>query len=160
MAKKRKKNGKWESGYQGRFEDSDLVWLAEQFQKQAAQNSDLTLEEFAISNGVQPELLRRFIILGKDLGKNTVTLWHGTTADRARKIMKHGFRKRGKIWFTQNPNYARGVAGGRARERGEAPVVLCCEIDLDKYSDFDKHGPLYSFKCPYISRDVIQSVFE
>jgi len=155
---KRKKDRTWQSGYQRRFEDSDLVWLAEQFQKQAARNSNLTLEDFALNNGIQPEFLRRFIDLGRDLGKNIVTLWHGTTADRARKIMRERFRKRGKIWFTRNPNYARGVANSRAGQRGEAPVVFGCEIDLDKYSNFQKQGPNYVFRCPSISRDVIQSV--
>jgi len=155
---KRKKDRKWQSGYQRRFEYSDLVWLAEQFKKQAARNSDLTLEDFALNNGVQPEFLRRFIDLSRDLGKNIVTLWHGTTADRARKIMREGFRRRGKIWFTRNPSHAHGVANSRARQRGEAPVVLCCEIDLEKYSNFQKQGPNYVFRCPGISRDVIQSI--
>ncbi|MBC8230890.1 hypothetical protein H8E77_15170 [bacterium] len=154
MAKKHKKERKWISSHQRGIEYSDLVWLAKQFQKQAERNSDLTLEEFAISHGIQPEFLRRFI----DLGKNTITLWHGTTADRARRIMREGFRKRGKIWFTRNPSHAHGVANSRARQRGNAPVVLCCEIDLEKYSTFQKQGPNYVFRCPGISRDVIQSV--
>jgi len=61
LAKKRKKERKWQDGYQRYFKYSDLSWLAEQFQKQAILNPDLTVEEFAISYGVQPKEIRRFI---------------------------------------------------------------------------------------------------
>jgi hypothetical protein len=155
LAKKRKRNQKWIGGYQRGFEYSDLAWLAKRFQKQAERNSDLTLEEFAISYGIQPEFLRRFIVLSK----STVTLWHGTTVDRARKIMREGFRRQRKIWFTQNQDTAWGVAKNRAKGRGKAPVVFCCEINLYKYSKFEKTKPeIYAFSHKYIARDVIQSV--
>ena len=155
LAKKHKKERKWISSHQRGFEYSDLVWLAKQFQKQAERNSDLTLEEFAISHGIQPEFLRRFI----DLGKNTITLWHGTTVDKAKRIMREGFKKQRKIWFTQNPDIACGVAKNRAKQRGKAPVVFCCEINLYKYSNFEKtKSEIYAFNHTYIARDVIQSV--
>ena len=48
LAKKRKSQQQQDKYYQRRLEDKDLAWLAEQFQKQAAQDPDLTLEEFAI----------------------------------------------------------------------------------------------------------------
>jgi hypothetical protein len=61
VAKKRKKEPKWQDSYQRRFENSDFAWLAEQFQKQAQLNPDLTVAEFALSYGVQPKEIRRFI---------------------------------------------------------------------------------------------------
>jgi len=158
LAKKRKRNRQRIGGR--RFEYSDLAWLAGQFKKQAAHNPDLTLEEFAISHGVQTKSLRRFT----DVGNNTITLWHGTTADRAKRITREGFRTtrsgtKRKVWFTRNHNYARGVAGSRALARGSIPVVFCCEIDLHKYPNFEKYGPHYAFSHVYISRDVIQNSF-
>ena len=154
MAKKRKKDRTRQDNYQRRFEYSDFVWLVEQFQKQSARNPDLTLEEFAISHGIQPEFLHRFI----DLGKNSVTLWHGTTMDRARKIMREGFRRQKKIWFTQDHDIACRVAKVRAKQRGKAPVVFCCEINLYKYANVEKPKPeIYAFNHS-IAKDVIQSV--
>ncbi len=61
MAKTGKKNRKQKDSYQRRFEDSDLAWLAEQFQKQSKLNPDLTVEEFAISYGIHPKEIHRFI---------------------------------------------------------------------------------------------------
>ena len=94
MAKRGKRGRKWQNGYQRRFEDSDFAWMAEQFQKQVALNPDLTLEEFAIRHGVQPDLISRFI--DKEELANTIRVWHGTTEDRAKSIMEEGFKATGK----------------------------------------------------------------
>ena len=128
LAKKRK-DRKQTDRYQRRFEDKDFVWLAEQFEKQAAQNPDLTLEEFAIRHGVEPKWIRSFINVGWNTEfKNVITVWHGTTVDRAKAIMTEGFKARGragkKIWFTQKSSEARRRAGQLAQSRGKAPVVF------------------------------------
>ena len=94
MAKKRK-DRKQKGHYQRRFEDKDFAWLAEQFDKQAAQNPDLTLEEFAIRHGVEPKWIRSYINVGWNTEfKNVITVWHGTTLDRAKAIMTEGSRRR------------------------------------------------------------------
>lgn len=226
MTKKRKKDQKWQDSYQRRFEYSDFEWLVEQFKKQTKLNPDLTLEEFAISYGIQPDLINRFMIerqekwepaderrrirkaiasdpmhfesadfawLAKefrqqatltpdltletfaishgiqpewisrfiDTGSNTVSLWHGTTEDRARLIMEQGFRRPGKspvIWFAKNFTIAFGVAKGRAQARNRMPVVISCEIDLEKYSTSKSSNfQIYVFPSP-IGREVICSV--
>ena len=163
MAKKRKE-WKQKGHYQRRFEDEDLAWLAEQFGKQAAQNPDLTLEEFAIPHGVEPKWIRSFINVGwNPKFKNVITVWHGTTLDRAKAIMTEGFKARGragkKIWFTRKPSEARGRAARLAQSRGEAPVVFCCHINVGKYTEFDKPRPHhYAFRHSYIDKAVISSV--
>ena len=163
LAKKRK-DRKQTDRYQRRFEDKDFVWLAEQFEKQAAQNPDLTLEEFAIRHGVEPKWIRSFINVGWNTEfKNVITVWHGTTVDRAKAIMTEGFKARGragkKIWFTQKSSEARRRAGQLAQSRGKAPVVFRCQINIGKYTEFDNPRPHhYAFRHSYIDKAVISSV--
>ena len=163
MAKKRK-NRQQQDLYQRRLEDKDLAWLAEQFQKQAAQDPDLTLEEFAIRHGVESRRIRSFINVDPHTGlKNVITVWHGTTIDRAKAIMEEGFKARGragkKIWFTQKSSEARRRAGHLAQSRGKAPVVFHCQINIDKYTEFDNpHPHHYAFKHSHIDKAIISSV--
>lgn len=150
--------------YQRRLEDKDFAWLAEQFQKQSVQSPDLTLEEFAIRHGVEPKWVRSFINVGWNIGfKNVITVWHGTTIDRAKAIMTEGFKARGragqKIWFTQKSSEAHRRAGHLSQSRGKAPVVFRCQINIGKYTEFDNPRPHhYAFKHSYIDKAVISSV--
>ena len=163
LAKKRK-NRQQKDLYQRRLEDKDLAWLAEQFQKQAAQNPHLTLEEFAIRHGVEPKWIRSFIYVNSKTGlKNVITVWHGTTIDRAEAIMEGGFKARvragKKIWFTQKSREARKRAAQLAQSRGKPPVVFRCQINIGKYTEFDNPRPHhYAFKHSYIDKAVISNV--
>ena len=160
MAKRGKRDRKWQSGYQRRFEDSDFAWMAEQFQKQVALNPDLTLKEFAFRHGVLPHLIGNFI--DKEEIASTIRVWHGTTEDRAKSIMEEGFKATGKskkIWFTRKSSEAHSIAKGRSQLRGEPPVVFCCGIDLGKYTDFERPKPNhYAFRYSYIAKDIIRSL--
>ena len=143
--------------YLERFEESEFLWLARVYRKQAKDDPDLTVEEFAINEGVEPETLHNFI----EFKSKPITLWHGTTDDRLKLIQKDGFRtehwRARKIWFAQTPNYSRMVAQGRARGRRALPVLLCCSIDLIEYPNFDRpNADHYAFRHAHISQDVIQ----
>ena len=161
---KRRNNKKRKDRYQRRLEDKDFAWLAEQFQKQSVQSPDLTLEEFAIRHGVEPKPIRSFINVGWNTEfKNVITVWHGTTIDRAEAIVTEGFKARGragkKIWFTKRSSEAHRRAAYLARSRGKPPVVFRCQINISKYSEFDKPRPHhYAFKHSYIDKAVIFSV--
>ena len=164
MAKKRR-DRKQKGYYQRRIEDKDFVWLAEQFEETGSRKvPDLTLEEFAIRHGVEPKPIRSFINVDRHTGlKNVITVWHGTTIDRARAIITEGFKARGragkKIWFTQKSREAHKRAGQLAQSRGKAPVVFRCQINIGKYTEFDKPRPHhYAFKHSYIDKAVIFSV--
>jgi len=141
------------------FDDSDLDWLARRFEKENRDAPDVTLEEFALRFGIDPELIRRFIVQGI-----IITLWHGTTTQRAVAILRQGFqapegKQKKKIWFTLKPKEAHWMARRRARQRQEEPVVFCCEIDLGLYREFDRPKPdHYAFRHPHITADVIRSI--
>ena len=161
---KRRNDKKRKDRYQRRLEDKDFAWLAEQFQKQSVQSPDLTLEEFAIRHGVESKRIRSFINVNSKTGlKNVITVWHGTTIDRAEAIMEGGFKARvragKKIWFTQKSREARKRAAQLAQSRGKPPVVFRCQINIGKYSEFDNPRPHhYAFKHSYIDKAVISSV--
>ena len=148
MAKRRKKKQKWDGGYQKRFEE---------FRKEAAQNTDLAPEVFAIECGIRYSVpidrICRFI----EKDNKVLALWHGTTEDRARRIAGRGFRR--GAWFTQRFGYALSIAKGRARERESVPTVIACEIDLDAYTAF-KHRSLHVYNFySYVGPEVIRNVF-
>jgi len=160
LARKQKSNLRWKSIKLKPFEDADTAWLAELFQELVPRHPKLTIEKFAKDHGVDANLISRLI--DEERGKKNIVLWHGTTDDRAKAIMKEGFRAIGgrKIWFTRNTTFARSHAIGRSQQRyGEAPVVFRCNIDLKKYSDFENHKPHRAFKCSHISPNVIRRVF-
>jgi len=151
-------------------------------------NPDLTLKEFAIRHGVQPEWISRFIDTDENRaqkwevevnstfrhtvqpewirrftnpGGNTVILWHGTTADRAKAIVTQGFRatrnSSRKLWFTKNPNMACRIANRRARQRREIPVVISCEIDLGKYVLLGRPNQVFIFSSP-VGKEVVRGI--
>jgi len=159
MAQRRsasRRNGVW-----GRsFDDSDLDWLARKFEEENRNAPDVTLEEFALRFGIDPELVRRFVVQGV-----IITLWHGTTTQRAIAILREGFQapegkqKRRKIWFTLKPKEAHWMARRRARQRQEEPVVFCCEVSLGLYPEFDRPKPdHYAFRHSHVAADVIRSI--
>ena len=80
--------------------------------------------------------------------KNAIKLWHGTTAGLAKDIVKRGF-KRSEARFTRKLPEARNLAIKKAKQRDDTPVVMACEIDLEKYRSFGKSGPnTYTFYIP------------
>ena len=157
LARKRKRNFKWQCIYPEHSEDADVIWLAGLFQELNPLHPRLTIEKFARDHGVEPHSISRFIDTERD--SNRVILWHGTTADRSRLILEDGFRANGRIWFTRQSGFARSHAIQRSNRRGESAIVFRCNIDLAKYSDFDAYGPHYAFRHTRISRDVIRTAF-
>lgn len=68
----------------------------------------------------------------RELGKNALVLWHGTTAARAERIAQSGlFHKRG-VWAALEPKIAHGFSRARARDNraGSATVVVLLDSRL------------------------------
>ena len=156
--KRRKTQSEENPVYQRRIEESDLLWLVEEYRKQAHQDPDITVEAFAQQYGIEAKLLRQYLFESNSKRRG-ITLWHGTTRGRAKSIVKEGFRAKEagdeRIWFTRNPNEARAIAQSRAGGRDEA-VVFQCQIDLWNYDEYDTPNPNhYAFKHHTISNAVI-----
>jgi hypothetical protein len=149
--------------YQSRFHESDMAWLADEYQKRSSREPSLTLEGFAAEYGVSADELRSHVPdLSRDVS-HSIVLWHGTTKARAECILKEGFRiKKARnrlIFFTGKPKMARGIAQKRAAREGDDPAVLMCSIDLSHYSDFERRGnAVYAFRHICIGSEVVRKV--
>ena len=95
--------------------------------------------------------------------KMPVRLWHGTSKDRIDWIVKHGLstETRGKqLWLTTREVAARLHAIGRAQQRFSIPILVGCEVDLEKYPIFWKRTlQIYVFHQP-LGAEVIRSIHE
>ena len=99
--------------YQRKFQEGDMVWLADEYQRRSESDSSLTLEDFAAQYAVPVDNIR----LHKhdpnlDIEKGRcVALWHGTTRTRAESILKEGFKPKradkSRIYFARSPVLAR-----------------------------------------------------
>lgn len=61
--------------------------------------------------------------------------YHGTTRMRARNIFEEGFLPKPpsrRVWFAEARAYAMGRAKTQARRAADEPVVLACNVDLDR----------------------------
>jgi len=62
-----------------------------------------------------------------------MVVYHGTTAERARRIAADGFLPRKpsqRVWFAESRGYALGRAKTQAKRAHDTAVVLTCDIDL------------------------------
>ena len=75
---------------------------------------------------------------------SVITLWHGTTDDRAEIILNNGFKLKSKgreCWFGVRERVAINAAHYRAKIRKKAPVVFKCDIDLTRFRTFGIQTP-------------------
>jgi len=90
-----------------------------------------------------------------------VSLWHGTTERRARAILENGFKPPtpgGKVWFAERFSLARLVAVMKSQARNENPIIFSCDIDLERYSWYERKAEgVFVFYSP-VETDVIRYV--
>jgi hypothetical protein len=68
-------------------------------------------------------------------------VYHGTTRQRARRIAQEGFLPKPpsrRVWFARNNGYAKQRAHNQARRAHDRPIVLVCDIDLERLRQ--RHG--------------------
>jgi hypothetical protein len=167
---KRKKKGRnqnrAEPVYRRTFQEGDMVWLANEYQRRAAVEPSLTLEEFAIQYAVSADELRMYNSEMAMEGDYYVSVWHGTTRARAEAIMEEGFKPKkamkSRIFFTQSPSLARSYANNRARNEKDHPAVIKCSINLGDYNDYEvrqlKGAVVFAFKAECIDSVVVSKV--
>jgi hypothetical protein len=78
-----------------------------------------------------------------DFGPNALVLWHGTSRERAEKMLVHGlFHKRG-LWTTREPWIAHSYCRGRSERFATEGAVACLVLDrsgLVEGRDFSAEG--------------------
>lgn len=68
---------------------------------------------------------RRYI----DLGPDAWVLWHGTSRQRADRIVEHGLFHKGGLWTAADPTIAHGFTRGRAERFAVEGAILCLVLD-------------------------------
>jgi hypothetical protein len=64
-----------------------------------------------------------------ELGDDALVLWHGTTRERADRIVEHGlFHKRG-LWTARHPAIPHSFCRGRSERFGGEGAVVCIVVD-------------------------------
>jgi len=64
-----------------------------------------------------------------ELGGDALVLWHGTTRERADRIVEHGlFHKRG-LWTARHPAIPHSFCRGRSERFGGEGAVVCIVVD-------------------------------
>jgi len=92
-----------------------------------------------------------------------VRLWHGTSKDRVGALLERGFQTltEGKqIWLTLSELRARIHAIGRAQRRYSAPVLVRCEVDLERYPIFWRRSSQAYVFHQALGPEVIKSIEE
>ncbi len=62
-------------------------------------------------------------------------VYHGTTRRIARRIAREGFQPKApsrRVWFAQHSGYAKQRAHNKARRTHDRPIVLTCDIDIER----------------------------
>jgi len=87
------------------------------------------LNAWAARHGVPPSAKYR------DLGRDALVLWHGTSRERAGKIARHGlFHKRG-LWTAIHPGIPHSFCRGRSERFATEGAVVCILLDRRELSE-------------------------
>jgi hypothetical protein len=149
--------------YQRKFQDGDMIWLANEYRRRVKSESSLTLEDFSVQYGVSADELRVYIPELNGMYGHSVILWHGTSKTRAESITKEGFRIKNKkkphgIYFTKEHGVARDYAENRARNEKDEPAVIMCSIDLNQYSSYERRGSVFVFNTDSVGNEVVKQI--
>jgi len=145
------------------FQESDMIWLANEYRRRKDSEPSLTVEEFADEYGLSADELRAYMPELNEGYKRSVVVWHGTSRSRAESIREEGFRPgkmgKGRTFFTRSPNVARGYARRRAKNESDHPAVIKCSIDLNHYNDYIRpSSSVFAFKQECIDSRVVRGV--
>ncbi len=163
--KNARKRSEAEPVYQRKFQEGDMVWLANEYQRRSGSDPSLTLEDFAAQYAVPVDNIH--IHKNMDIEKGRcVALWHGTTRTRAESILKEGFKPKradkSRIYFARSPVLARWYANHRSRNEKDHPAVIACVVDLSHYDDYivgELQGVVFfAFKTESISNGVVRRI--
>jgi len=84
--------------------------------------------------------------------RGNILLWHGTTLRRANSILRAGFMRERRVFFSSNIMYSYGIAEGKDSAHSE-PAIFAAIYNLRTL----EYGPEYQHDRHYIFRDDIAS---
>ncbi len=105
----------------------DFLHIAEAYAARQQRVGSVTLNEFAVEHGGLASALY------EEAQDHSLVLWHGTSLERAEKILEHGFFHCKGVWMALNTSTPLSFARNRAGQSGGRPAILISVIDLDAY---------------------------
>jgi hypothetical protein len=105
----------------------DFLHIAEAYAARQQREGDVSLNEFAVGHGGLASALY------EETREHNLVLWHGTSVERAEKILEHGFFHYRGVWMALNTSTPLGFARNRAAQSEGRPAILISVIDLDVY---------------------------
>jgi len=107
----------------------DFLHIAEAYAVRQQRRADCSLNDFAVEHGALASPLY------EETKERNLVLWHGTTLERAEKILEHGFFHCKGVWMAVKTSTPLSFAQNRAREFDGRPAILVSVIDLDRYRE-------------------------
>ena len=116
--------------------------------------ASVDLNAWAARHGLFPSSLYQ------ELADNALVLWHGTSRERAERIIEHGlFHKKG-LWTAVHPRIPHSFCRSRSERFGTEGAVVCIVLDRNEITegrDFEARGDVIRFHHG-LPPDVVQYV--
>ncbi len=107
----------------------DFLHIAEAYAARQQRGADSSLSDFAVEHGALASPLY------EETRERNLVLWHGTSLERAERILEHGFFHCKGVWMAVRTSTPLSFARNRAREFDGRPAILVSVIDLDRYRE-------------------------
>ena len=105
----------------------DFLHIAEAYAARQQRGAESSLSDFAVEHGALASPLY------EETKERNLVLWHGTSLERAERILEHGFLHCKGVWMAVRTSTPLSFARSRAREFDGRPAILVSVIDLDRY---------------------------
>jgi hypothetical protein len=107
----------------------DFLRIAEAYAARQQRRADSSLNDFAVEHGALASPLY------EETKEHNLVLWHGTSLERAEKILEHGFFHCKGVWMAVKTSTPLSFARNRAGQSEGRPAILVSVIDLDRYRE-------------------------
>jgi hypothetical protein len=111
------------------LEKSDLAWELSKYRKQRRANPNQTLLDFLMNRGINGLLLRLWFSVDRlfRFPENYICVWHGTSLNRAVRILERGFRF--PVYTSFEPDICLEYAKSRAYRESDSPALIASVLE-------------------------------
>jgi hypothetical protein len=105
----------------------DFLHIAEAYAARQQRGGQASLNDFAVEHGALASA--RY----EETKEHNLVLWHGTSLERAERILEHGFLHCKGVWMALSTSTPLQFARNRAAECEGQPAILISVIDTEVY---------------------------
>lgn len=107
----------------------DLTFTAQAYEVQQRRDPKLSLNDFVTRHGAPSSALY------EQTRDHNLVMWHGTTAERAELICKHGFAHFKGVWMDKSTKIPFSFAHSRTGQHGGVPAIVISVIDTQRFAE-------------------------